>query len=489
MIAVLALSFAVLLLGNGVLAASVEALRETYVEHVSGDMSVAAEAEGNFTIFGSSQLLVGQYIVPPTIVEFGELREEVQAMGEVRASAGLLSSAARVRIGGKQEEQILFGVDFERYREMFPELELVAGSFPEPGERGIVVQQSWPEDVLGKNALLQVAYQGSFTLRGVPVTGIFRYPVADEALESVALVDPETARSLNGYIRGSVEAPEVPEDQQELLESDLEGMFGGAGAGQGGEAPDQTDGGVAVPGAADGGGPQADGGAEEPAETAEEGGIDPTAPLGEAASREEAEAARETISGAWNFLLISLADGAAKGDVARQLGAAGFTEEAGYLIRDWRDTVGGNAQIVTYLQLLFNVGLLFVAFGAAIITTNALVLSVLERTREIGTMRALGASKPRVAAQISLETLFLVVGSAVLGLVLGWMGTEALNARGITVDNRYFRILFGGEPIQGTVSARLLLWHLAASVGLAAVAVLYPLKRALSIQPVEAMAE
>jgi ABC-type lipoprotein release transport system permease subunit len=219
------------------------------------------------------------------------------------------------------------------------------------------------------------------------------------------------------------------------------------------------------------------------------GGRDPEALLEEFREEEEARAARETVAGAWNFLLIKLEDPAAFGRVQDRLRRAGYTEDNGYLIRDWRSTVGGNAQIVTYLQLMFNLGLFFVAFGAAVIATNALVLSVLERTKEIGTLRALGAGKERVALMVGGETVTVVVGAAALGLALGGVALVLLNNAELTLDNQYINILFGGEPITGSVTPGLLFAHLLGALVLSIVAVLYPLKKALGIAPVEAMAE
>jgi putative ABC transport system permease protein len=157
-------------------------------------------------------------------------------------------------------------------------------------------------------------------------------------------------------------------------------------------------------------------------------------------------------------------------------------------VRDWYRTVGGNASLVRYLQILFNAGLVFVAVGAAIIATNALVLSVLERTGEIGTMRALGAGRARVALMIAMETLVVVTGSAVVGIVLGALATQALNGADYLVANRYIAILFGGEPVRGIVSSGLVLSHAVAAIVLTAVAVIYPLKKALGVSPREAMA-
>ncbi|MFP4409233.1 MAG: ABC transporter permease [Spirochaetaceae bacterium] len=477
MMVIIIVAFAALLLGNGVLASSVRALRESYVNHLSGHMSVAAAGEKSFTIFGSEQLLVGEYLVPPTLVDYRELESAVRQMPEVAEATGLISAVARVRAGGRQQDSTVFGIEFDGYRRMFPDLELTAGEFPAPGERGILLQEPWTEDALGSEALLAVARGSSFTLRGMPVRGLFSYPVEDELLGQVALTDPETARSLNGYIRGGAAEAEVPEGQRDLLEGELDSMFGG------GDPEPESDAGGPGDDGLDNGEP-ADGGS-----AAEPGDRDPEALLQGLEAEREARAARETVAGAWNFLLVKLEEPGSYDRVRRRLIEAGYSEENGYLIRDWRETVGGSAQIVGYLQLMFNAGLFFVAFGAAVIATNALVLSVLERTKEIGTFRALGAGKGRVAAMVGGETLLVVVGAAALGLAAGGAALIWLNGAELRLENQYIEILFGGEPISGTVSFSLLLSHLGGALILAVVALLYPLKKALSIAPVEAMAE
>ena len=465
MIVVLVVTFLALFIGNAILTSSDDALYRTYTAHVSGDLSVAAAIDNNFTIFGSDALLVGEYLVPPTIVNYDELRRTVDTLPEVRASGEIVSSAARVEIRRFRQNNTLFGVDFSRYFDLFPELEIVAGTVPPPGERGLVVQDGWARngnataDLIGSPALLAVAHDMSFTIREIPVTGVFRYPVKDELLERVALVDPDTARALNGYIYGTGGVVDIPEADKDLFTSDFDEMFADAQPLQD-EAEETTD------------------------------AVDPMRELDAffLESREEAISARRTVDGAWNFLLVSLYDRADTGTVIRQLGQAGFRPAEGFLVRDWRRTVGGTAQLVWYLQVMFNVGILFVAFGSAIITTNALVLSVLERTAEIGTMRALGATRVRVAIMITAETVIVVAGAAIAGVVLGGFALDGLNRAGVIIDNPYITILFGGEAIHGRATLPLVIGHVAAALALALVAVIYPLKRALGISPVKAMA-
>ena len=506
MVGIVVVVFAAMLLGNAVLGASGRALYRTYAQLVSGDLSVSPAGETNFTIFGSDQLLIGNLLVQPTIPDFSELEAEVAALPGVRAVSGLVSTQAGVELPGTgRTGRTVFGVDPERYLALFPQLELVAGGLPQPGEPGVVLQvahlpaELTPAAALGQPVLLASATGQGFTLREAPVTGVFRYPVSDALLDNVVLSDVDTARALNGYVYGALDEVEISADAQQALESDVDALFGGAPEGDADAGP--GGGPASGSGTQDGGldldallgpAPSAPPADSEPAAPAEPS--EPAAPAGDPAgepARDPAapqDRARQTIVGAWNFLLIGLNDPADRPAVMRELVALGYTEDAGYRVRDWYRTVGGNASLVRYLQILFNAGLIFVAVGAAIIAANALVLSVLERRAEIGTMRALGAPRGRVALMIGLETLLVVTGAATLGIAAGALGVRLLNGAGYVVGNQYLAILFGGEPVRGTVTAGLVGAHLLAALGLSAAALVYPLKKALDVTPREAMA-
>jgi len=65
-------------------------------------------------------------------------------------------------------------------------------------------------------------------------------------------------------------------------------------------------------------------------------------------------------------------------------------------------------------------GLLALAIVIAVIgIVNTLGLSVIERTREIGLLRAVGMSRPQLRRMITLESVAIAVLGAVLGMVLG----------------------------------------------------------------------
>ncbi|HTU74139.1 MAG TPA: ABC transporter permease [Trebonia sp.] len=96
------------------------------------------------------------------------------------------------------------------------------------------------------------------------------------------------------------------------------------------------------------------------------------------------------------------------------------------------------AQVASVNQLL---GLVYALLTLAVLIAligivNTLMLSVLERTREIGLLRAVGMRRPQVRAMIRAEAVILALFGAVIGIVVGTlMGlalVSSLRQQGIT---------------------------------------------------------
>ena len=96
------------------------------------------------------------------------------------------------------------------------------------------------------------------------------------------------------------------------------------------------------------------------------------------------------------------------------------------------------AQVASVNQLL---GLIYALLALAVLIAligivNTLMLSVLERTREIGLLRAVGMRRPQVRAMIRSESVILATFGAVIGIVIGTlMGlalVSSLRQQGIT---------------------------------------------------------
>ncbi len=107
---------------------------------------------------------------------------------------------------------------------------------------------------------------------------------------------------------------------------------------------------------------------------------------------------------------------------------------------------------------------------------NAMVMSVSERTREIGTLRALGWRSRRVIGMILREALLLSVLSGLAGIALG-IGLGTL----LTLEPTMGYLLKGSYP------AGLLARTMLIALGLGAAGAIYPAWRASHLEPIEAL--
>ncbi|MDI2098530.1 ABC transporter permease [Ruicaihuangia caeni] len=136
------------------------------------------------------------------------------------------------------------------------------------------------------------------------------------------------------------------------------------------------------------------------------------------------------------------------------------------------------AMVVGVVSLLIG----FSALIAAVGLVNTLSLSVLQRTRELGLLRALGFSARQIRAMILAESAQLVAAALVIGLLLGgvygWIGAQSMMGS----VNGSPGIVMPGVP--WIVIAAVVL----ASAVLTVVASWAPSRRATRVSPIEALA-
>jgi putative ABC transport system permease protein len=101
------------------------------------------------------------------------------------------------------------------------------------------------------------------------------------------------------------------------------------------------------------------------------------------------------------------------------------------VIADWRARAPFYGQVRALYSGIFWFlgGIVFVLVCLA--TSNTLLMSVLERVREFGTLLAIGTGRGQIALMVVLEALWLAVGGALAGNIVAAALVAAINAAGI----------------------------------------------------------
>jgi ABC-type antimicrobial peptide transport system permease subunit len=139
-------------------------------------------------------------------------------------------------------------------------------------------------------------------------------------------------------------------------------------------------------------------------------------------------------------------------------------------------TMTERVQDFASMNAVFNALVALMAVVGGIVMTNVMVMSVFERTQEIGVLRACGWRRRRVLRMVLLESLALGALSGVAGMAIG-LGLNWL----FSFEPTYGRLL----PTAYTAAN--LIEILALVLVLGAIGGLYPAWRAASLRPVEAL--
>jgi ABC-type antimicrobial peptide transport system permease subunit len=160
-------------------------------------------------------------------------------------------------------------------------------------------------------------------------------------------------------------------------------------------------------------------------------------------------------------------------------------------IRDSYKVGAADAETEIKQQLaIFNIlGLVLGGIGgialvvAAVGVVNTMIMAILERTREIGVMRAVGARRGTVSLLFTFEAALLGFFGGVFGLALGYVA--------VLIANPIVNKQLSGNSITSSNIITLPIWLILGVIGLTTVigilAGLYPARRAAHLDPVEAL--
>jgi ABC-type lipoprotein release transport system permease subunit len=162
-----------------------------------------------------------------------------------------------------------------------------------------------------------------------------------------------------------------------------------------------------------------------------------------------------------------------------------------YRVENWKQLFPELAEYLRLSSSSMSI-ILFIIFAVASLgIVNTQLMSLFERTREVGIMRALGLSPFSVAILVLFETLFLVMIAAVAGGVAGVLWSLRLENVGWDISWMGGSFAFVGvafDPhMYATLTPAAVIDSIVVMMIVVLVASLYPLFRAARISPVDAI--
>lgn len=161
----------------------------------------------------------------------------------------------------------------------------------------------------------------------------------------------------------------------------------------------------------------------------------------------------------------------------------------GVQVKSWREIAPDLRYIYDMKDLTLYIVMIVIIIGLIFSIINTMLMAVIERTRELGMLRAIGMNKTRTFNMVMLETLFLTIVGAPAGLLFGWLTITYLGGVGIDLsafaegleDWGFSTVIY--PTLSWTYYINIMLLVAVAAI----ISALYPAWRALKLRPVEAI--
>ncbi len=147
-----------------------------------------------------------------------------------------------------------------------------------------------------------------------------------------------------------------------------------------------------------------------------------------------------------------------------------------FTVQNQQDQLSALTSVTTTLTLFLGgiAGISLLVGGIGIM--NIMLVSVSERTREIGVRKAIGARRRDILYQFLVESAVLSLVGGLIGVGVGW-----------TIARLMGRVQLGGSAITPVVSLDSILLATGFSIAVGLFFGIYPATRAASLEPVEAL--
>jgi len=461
--AIIALLIAVItflfFIGNSVIGKSNQGIRQAFIYSLTGNVVLEKKGDITMNLFGANTPIIDEFFSIPVIPAYDAVMEIAAAENGIAGITSQVSGKAYLDLLGVREPVLLCGINAGTYFSLFPGILLEEGRFLLDGEYGAMITaerarrietQSGVYPQIGSPLLLTSGGDIGFKIREVPLVGIYSYQNPGQFMNEIVIIDPQTVRVLNSIQVAASSEVELGDDYLNLLNIDLDDMFGNVFNQL--QAFDN---------------------------------VEFSTDMLHSYLAETKDGEMDLIGGDWNFIIIRLEDGVSSSSFIASLNKK--LESYDIAAVDWRIAAGTSAILLLLIQALFNSGLFLVCVAGIITAINILLISVFRRTREIGTLRAIGASDFFIRFLVILENIIISVIAAFAGIAGGFLFLRWINSLAVQIPNDMLSSLLGGSVLTLEFMPNIAGISFILAVILGIIASIYPMEATVRIEPMAAL--
>ena len=476
---------AIVVMGNSFLESINRGLEKDFRANITGDLAISAIPEKGTTIdlFGVNTVnITGEIPQIPALVDLEKIEEILAETDGIKKESKLISAQVMLSKDSEMDFSVLqdedtdmsvmdlpismlFAGEDKSFWELFPDLKMVEGTYPTPGSNEIIVDtrvvegflKTWKKPLEVGDEVLIASMGG--VLREGKVVGIFKPANEYSAMFQTLYCEPGLARSFAELTYANSFSQELPDSVDlsisELSEDDFFGdddLFG-----------DISDDDSILGSTSD---------------------FDSI--LGDTSLRDELN---QTDDGAWQFVLAKLENPKADKKLVAELNKRFKEEGINAQAMDWKKAAYSYSGTVEGIGFIFNLLIIILAVVVFIIIMNTMVVSVIERTSEIGTMRAIGAEKKFVKKLFYSEAIILTSLSAFAGIIFAFICMSIFNAFNIAITNSIAKMILGGGLLHFSPTPKIIITTILVALIGSVISNRYPVKSALRITPIKALSK
>ncbi len=482
-------------LGNGVITGTKKGIEKNLIDRVIGNITVLSAKQKDDQILGLKPMkIIGNFENVKKVLQSQDYIDKFLPI--TRGLSIALNLSMTFNDSKDPEFTVLFGIDFDKYQKMFDNsVTIVEGEPLKAGERGLLLniadrkriynmQNVWilpkgyplVKDNLPKEALAGIdtlQTRDNMVLMGMgdgdvasdirlTVKGIFKFKNLNEVLNQLNLTDLESFRECFGYVTSADKQIEISRDDQSLLETGDENLadliFNDLVSNNLVTETDAND----------------------------------TSAHDYKAIKKEVKVKKKKLdldAGSYNLVFVKLKNDVSLDNAVEKMNTAFRKANIDSDVRavSWEAAFAYIAELILFFRIVLSMLVNFIFFVAIVVIINTLSMTAMERTYEIGMMRAIGAEKGFVGKMFFTETSLLSFLFGGLGMGAGMAIVLILAAAEIPATGPMMRLVFGGDTFKPMIDVNSIILGIIQLMIVTLISMIYPIILARRITPLEAI--